>query len=117
MIEVNRALGRVVISKEAVMDLALLIASDSYGVEAAFPFKRPVNFIKGVMRISPKDAIETADDSKISLDLGLSIKEGINPSEVAKSLADRISFELKKSFNIEKSEINIHVRSIKKGRS
>ncbi|MDI6799176.1 MAG: Asp23/Gls24 family envelope stress response protein [Actinomycetota bacterium] len=106
-------LGGISVSNDAVVDMVHSIISQSYGADGTSPLRWFKGFFGMLNTDFFKKGIRAKTvGSKVIIDLDLVIEEGVNPSEVASALADRIEYELDKYLSVDVGEVNIHLKDI-----
>jgi len=106
--------GRILISEEAVAELAGHTAMQSYGVvgmdDPSWGSRLRRLFQPGGQTRGIKVLLE---DNQVKVDLFIVVENGTNMREISRNLADQVTYTLAKHTGLNIKEVNVHISNIK----
>ena len=106
--------GRILISEEAIAELASHTATQSYGVVGMdFPSWR--SRLRRLLRPSnEKRGIKVVlEDDSVVIDLYIVVENGTNMREISKNLADQVSYTVSSRTGLNIKAVNVHISNIR----
>ena len=115
MITRQTELGNIEISPEAVATLAEHAVLQSYGVVGMAEASRFEAWRRGLLRSghTHKGVIVTVSDDGVVIDLYLVIEYGTRISEVARSVINRVNYNVEKTLGLPVLAVNVHVQALR----
>jgi uncharacterized alkaline shock family protein YloU len=104
----DSALGRVLVSSEAVAQIVGHVAAESYGVVG-------MAGRGGLPRLLPRDrltrgiAVRGAEDGSVAIELHVVVEYGLNLAEVASAVRSRVAYEVERHTGLRVSAVQVHV--------
>lgn len=106
--------GRVMISEEAIAELAGHTAMQSYGVVGMEYPGWGSRLRRVFMRGGQAKGIKvTLEEKHVSIDLYIVVENGTNMREISKNLADQVTYTVGKHTGLDIKEVNVHISNIK----
>jgi uncharacterized alkaline shock family protein YloU len=106
--------GRVMISEEAIAELAGHTAMQSYGVVGMEYPGWGSRLRRVFMRAGQAKGIKVSLEEKhVSIDLYIVVENGTNMREISKNLADQVTYTVGKHTGLDIKEVNVHISNIK----
>jgi uncharacterized alkaline shock family protein YloU len=115
MITHHTALGTIEISPEAIATLAEHAVLQSYGVVGLAEAGRFEAWRRGLLRLGQghKGVMVAVTDDGIILDLYLIIEYGTRIAEVARSVINRVSYQVETTLGLPVLAVNVHVQALR----
>lgn len=114
--ELENELGKITISKEVISIIAGMAAIECYGLVgmATQRVKDGLNELLG--RDNLRKGVEVVvGEGTVSINLYIIVEYGVNISEVANNIIDKVKYTLEELAGVEVSEININVQGVRVG--
>ncbi len=109
-----KPLGRILISEEAIAELAGHTATQSYGVVGMdHPSwgARLRRLFK--LRGQSRGIKVTLTDKDVQIDLFIVVENGTNMREISRNLAEQVTYTVAKHTGLNIKEVNVHISNIK----
>lgn len=108
-------MGKIIVSQNAISKIAAIAAEKCYGVVGLYPIKLGDRFLYFFGKSTPTRGIETRiDNSKVKINLYVIIQGGIKVSEVAQTIIEQVTYEIKKFTHIKDVDVNVIVKGVKR---
>ncbi|MBM7623324.1 Asp23/Gls24 family envelope stress response protein [Sporohalobacter salinus] len=114
--ELENELGKITISKDVISIIAGMAAVECYGLVgmATQRVKDGINELLG--RDNLRKGVEVIiEEGAVRINLYIIVEYGINISEVANNVIDKVKYTLEDTAGVEVSEININVQGVRVG--
>lgn len=110
----NKPRGRILISEEAVAELAGHTAMQSYGV-VGMDYPSWSSRLRRFFRIGgqSRGIKVTLEDNDVQLDLYIMVESGTNMREISRNLAEQVTYTVAKHTGLNIKEVNVHISNIK----
>lgn len=106
--------GRILISEEAVAELAGHTAMQSYGV-VGMDYPSWSSRLRRLFRIGgqSRGIKVTLAENDVHLDLYIMVESGTNMREISRNLAEQVTYTVGKHTGLNIKEVNVHISNIK----
>lgn len=110
----EKSRGRILISEEAIAELAGHTAMQSYGV-VGMDHPSWAARLRRLFRIGGQSrGIEvTLNENDVQIDLYIVVESGTNMREISRNLADQVTYTVAKHTGLNIKEVNVHISNIK----